>query len=428
MWSGIFKTQCVCYQTRGRSIYTAAFAREGHRVVFGNVPFPASEWSINHYGAPRNTFDFDALRIEDGVAPTDDSGAIVSQGDRLLKIDRGSSRLVERLPSVLAGRPEVTGIGVSFVHERCGDLDLHVSGSRLTGVTAPIMLGGPDGTLNLLDPEKKIKRRLFVGHASTVTDVGESPDGRYLVSSSLDGTVRIWSLERLRRLPFIDFSIDADGRVYFVTPGGTAERGGIRVGDTASKFGGRDWKLVLDDFVQGRWPYRLGQKMRFEMSRVGKPYPPVDLPLVETNDVVEPLVSLYTAADREWVAWTPQGFYAASLRGDTLIGWRVNRGRGESAVFYEAQQMRNVFHQPEMVRRVLLHGDAAKAIGGGYSRAGEPPFKNIHDVTEFARIRPPEVRIEDLPAESRESRVPIRVVVDGARARDRFAVIAQIAP
>ena len=234
------------------------------------------------------------------------------------------------------------------------------------------MLGGPDGTLNLLDPEKKIERRMFVGHASAVTDVGESPDGRYLVSSSLDGTVRIWSLERLRRLPFIDFSIDADGRVYFVTPGGTAERGGIRVGDTASKFGGRDWKLVLDDFVQGRWPYRLGQKMRFEMSRVGKPYPPVDLPLVETNDVVEPLVSLYTAADREWVAWTPQGFYAASLRGDTLIGWRVNRGRGESAVFYEAQQMRT----PSISRKWCAgssctgrgQGDRWKGIPGPVSR------------------------------------------------------------
>src|SRR5205085_1211586 len=37
----------------------------------------------------------------------------------------------------------------------------------------------------------------------------------------------------------------------------------------------------------------------------------------------EPLVSLFVAG-REWIAWTPEGYYAASAYGERLMGWLIN--------------------------------------------------------------------------------------------------------
>src|SRR5262249_20397086 len=43
-----------------------------------------------------------------------------------------------------------------------------------------------------------------------------------------------------------------------------------------------------------------------------------------------PLLSLYSAGD-DWIAWTPEGYYAASPGGEKLIGWQVNNGRDQMA-------------------------------------------------------------------------------------------------
>ena len=37
------------------------------------------------------------------------------------------------------------------------------------------------------------------------------------------------------------------------------------------------------------------------------------------------LLSLFFAGD-EWIAWTPEGYYAASVAGESLMGWHINRG------------------------------------------------------------------------------------------------------
>ena len=53
------------------------------------------------------------------------------------------------------------------------------------------------------------------------------------------------------------------------------------------------------------------------------------------SDTNELLVSLFVAGD-EWIAWTPQGYYAASLGGENLMGWHINNGLERMASFYPA--------------------------------------------------------------------------------------------
>jgi hypothetical protein len=49
----------------------------------------------------------------------------------------------------------------------------------------------------------------------------------------------------------------------------------------------------------------------------------------------EELLALFVHnVDRRWVAWTPKGYYMASVGAETPIGWHVNQGWDKAAQFY----------------------------------------------------------------------------------------------
>ena len=42
----------------------------------------------------------------------------------------------------------------------------------------------------------------------------------------------------------------------------------------------------------------------------------------------------------DWIAWTPEGYYAATPGGERLMGWTVNNGFDQPAAFHPARRMR----------------------------------------------------------------------------------------
>jgi hypothetical protein len=74
-----------------------------------------------------------------------------------------------------------------------------------------------------------------------------------------------------------------------------------------------------------------------------------------------PLVSLFVAGD-EWVAWTPEGYYAASLAGESLMGWHINQGPTQLAAFYPASQFHKSLYRPDVIRGLLSSGDVYKSL------------------------------------------------------------------
>lgn len=49
-------------------------------------------------------------------------------------------------------------------------------------------------TLNVLDCDTKVVVRKFVGHRAPITDCCFSPDSRWLISASLDATIKVWDI------------------------------------------------------------------------------------------------------------------------------------------------------------------------------------------------------------------------------------------
>ena len=75
----------------------------------------------------------------------------------------------------------------------------------------------------------------------------------------------------------------------------------------------------------------------------------------------EAVLSLFFAAP-EWVAWTPEGYYATSPGGEKLMGWRVSRGARQMADFYPAAQFHKSLYRPDVVQNVLRAGNTQGAL------------------------------------------------------------------
>ncbi len=171
----------------------------------------------------------------------------------------------------------------------------------------------------------------FVGHTEEVLAVAASPDGRYLASVSYDQTVRIWPLRRKR--------------------------------DVVSALLG----TVLDVVVN-------------------------TLPLQPAVDSVAPLLTIFRSTDGEWVAWTPEGYYACSPGAERMIGWQVNRGEDKAADYYPAYQFRRTLYRPDVICRLLQAGSTAKAVklADAWRKKETDPTLTAATITRFL---PPKVEL-----------------------------------
>lgn len=67
----------------------------------------------------------------------------------------------------------------------------------------------------------------------------------------------------------------------------------------------------------------------------------------------ELLLSYFPANDREWVIWSPSGYYHASAGGEKYIGWLLNGHEKQLATFHELSEFRKKFHRPDLITAIL---------------------------------------------------------------------------
>ncbi len=105
------------------------------------------------------------------------------------------------------------------------------------------------------------------------------------------------------------------------------------------------------------------------------------------SDGKELLALFVHSKDMRWIAWTPTGYYMASVGGEDLIGWHVNRGWRQAADFFPVHRFRKQFHRPDIVKRVLKTLDEESAIKeAGVERDAIseilPPVVTLHNLRD----------------------------------------------
>jgi WD40 repeat protein len=129
------------------------------------------------------------------------------------------------------------------------------------------------------------------------------------------------------------------------------------------------------------WGVNLSQDGRLAVAAAGDG----TIRWYRMTDGRELLALFIERAQREWIAWTPKGYYMASPGGGNLIGWHVNRHWDESADFFALSHFRGTYDRPDIVSRILAELDEDKAIDGANAflekrRANEDVKKTLPPV------------------------------------------------
>jgi WD40 repeat protein len=106
------------------------------------------------------------------------------------------------------------------------------------------------------------------------------------------------------------------------------------------------------------------------------------------------LLALFPDPDgQRWAAWTPSGYYMASVAGDSLIGWQKNRGHDKAGDFYPVGEFSKEYLRPDIVTKTLALRDEDAAI-----HAARATSERIGATATVSDTLPPVIDI--LPSQS----------------------------
>lgn len=101
----------------------------------------------------------------------------------------------------------------------------------------------------------------------------------------------------------------------------------------------------------------------------------------------DPLLSFFVAG-REWIAWTPQGYYAASPNGERLMGWLINNGPDQLASYHPAARFHDSLYNPDVIKYVFQEKNLAKAMAMAAKKGDQPAA-----IVNVTKVLPPKVTI-----------------------------------
>ena len=194
------------------------------------------------------------------------------------------------------------------------------------------------------------------------------------MTGSSDQTVRLWPLRDADKLPKYGVRFAQEpGGIWFVsdvTPGGFADGIGLKKGQVIDKF------YVADRLVPPQeYPTTLLDLDRlpvFQFYSFEAHSRPDGVAIrVGSTKRDFPALNLFPSEDREWILWTPRGYYDTSVMGDRrYLGWLTNRGTVallQAGTFdtidkFEPKYRQKKLPQPNVIDRLLDTADPVAAL------------------------------------------------------------------
>jgi hypothetical protein len=272
----------------------------------------------------------------------------------------------------------------------------------------------------------------LLGHTTEVWAVAPAPNRRWLLSASMDQTLRLWDTQGplIREGPVgVGLDLKVEGGVPVVTgvaaDGPAGKEGRIHARDRIAAAANVPGEFVefkdrpLADVartVEGP----AGSLVRLKVLPEGKDQP-VEVALRRAALGVErsePFLSLFFAGN-DWVAWIPEGFYAASPGGERLVGWHVNNGVDQMASFYPADRFAPSLYRPDVISAVAETGNIDRAFALADLVSGQKTER-----LEITDVLPPRVKITAPARSGTELKESELEVAAEAEARTKYPIQA----
>lgn len=78
-----------------------------------------------------------------------------------------------------------------------------------------------------------------------------------------------------------------------------------------------------------------------------------DTKLLGKQNVIYPTASIFIAKNSEWVIWNEDGYFTASKKGASYVGYHVNQGADKEAKFYPFEQFDIKYNRPDIILQSL---------------------------------------------------------------------------
>ncbi len=95
--------------------------------------------------------------------------------------------------------------------------------------------------------------------------------------------------------------------------------------------------------------------------------------------------------NKDWVLFTPTGYYDASPGAEDFLGWQLNKNPDEAPGYFPASRFRKQFYRPDIIDSIFATYDEKKAIIAANHRAGTS--ENPEQKIDIAKKLPPVVSI-----------------------------------
>ncbi|MCA9008309.1 MAG: hypothetical protein KDB01_01115, partial [Planctomycetaceae bacterium] len=358
---------------------SAVFVRSGSKIgiALSSSDQPSLKSIAHGQQVSRNAVVIDAQDrtaisgATDWIVDRSDTGnwnVRVTADQRQIEVAKGSSNgKVLRLPADFRAEgflEEVTAHAVCVEHGK---------NPPLTAVATHAQ-GEP--FLHVYDSATGHCLRRLQGHERRITDLAFSADGKHLLSTSLDGTVRVWVMENLatdtigqagRLSGLYAATRETEVRVDKLEADSPAAHAGMRQGDIIQGIVSNGTLDTVN--TSGDLYLRISQTapalhatINLRLQRADQVLD-VAVPLEQGVDLRMPLFSVLLSgvvdaqapAVRQWLTWSPLGQF--DVQGTTLerqLGWHINTKDDRAPVrFSSIEQYRDRFLQHGLMQELL---------------------------------------------------------------------------